>query len=371
MKYKLAKLNDANNDLSRQWFVYYYFQHPETGKMVRFRRWISQRIKTKVARRQKAKDIISSINTRLLRGWNPYTDGEKRLTRLDDALEFALKIKGATMKTRGIYTYRSVLRIFLKYLGKKNLSNLSIEEMNSTLALDYCDYMLINDNISLRTYNNRITTLKTLFNILFEREYLVFNPFSKIKKMQTPEPEITAYLPEELTMIKETLPDYNYQLYIISQLIFYCFLRPAEIVRLQFRDILWEHDLIVMPGTKTKNKKSQVIIIPVQLKLNLKDWDRDFPSDYYIFSTKLKPGTREIAPTRIAGAWKIYADKYDIHKHIYDFKHTGNGFAFDQGFNARDIQLQNRHSSLNETQKYLNKFRRIASEKFKNDFKGY
>ena len=83
------------------------------------------------------------------------------------------------------------------------------------------------------------------------------------------------------------------------------------------------------------------------------------------------PGMKEIAPTRIAEAWRAYANRHGITKNIYDFKHTGNGFAFDQGMNARDIQLQNRHSSLNETQKYLNKFRRIASDKFKEDFKGY
>ena len=61
----------------------------------------------------------------------------------------------------------------------------------------------------------------------------------------------------------------------------------------------------------------------------------------------------------------------NITKHIYDFKHTGNGMAFDQGFNSRDIQLQNRHSSLDETQRYLNKFRRVASDKFREEFKGY
>ncbi len=371
MKYKLARLNDANSDLSRQWFVYYYFQHPETGKMKRFRKWISLRLKTKVSRYEKAKFLIKDVNNRLLRGWNPYSENEIRLTNLVSALEFALKIKEATIKKRGSYTYRSIVRIFLRYLHEKHLDIISIEEMSSKIARDYCDYMLIDENISLRTYNNRITGLKTLFNVLLEREYIIFNPFNRIKKQQTPDPEITAYLPDELLKINDSLPSYNYQLYAITQLIFYCFLRPAEIVRLQFRDILWDHDLIVMPGTKTKNKKSQVIIIPTHMKENLKDWSHEFPDDYYIFSRHLNPGTKEIAPTRIAEAWRRYADKHNIKKGIYDFKHTGNGFAFDQGFNARDIQLQNRHSSLDETQKYLNKFRRIASDKFKNDFQGY
>lgn len=371
MKYRIAKLNDANNCLDRQWCVVYYYQHPETGKMVRFRKWISNRIKTKAGRREKAKQLITNINTRLRRGWNPYSDQELRLTNIVDAMEYVMKIKAATISKRSVFTYNSVIKHFTAYLKKKGLHTMPVEDLNSQIVQDYFDNMLMNEDITKRTYNNRLTPLKTIFFQLQKREYINFNPFLAIDKLRIEDPQITAYSISELSLISKTLIDFNYELYVITQLIYYCFMRPAEIVRLQFKDLLWNHDLIVFPGTKSKNKKSAVIILPDQLKQNLKDWNISYPDDYYIFSKNLKPGIKQIAPTRIAEAWKKYADAHNIKKHIYDFKHTGNGMAFDQGFNSRDIQLQNRHSSLDETQRYLNKFRRVPSDNFKEKFKGY
>jgi len=371
MLYKEVKINDANGDLSRQWFVYYSFKHPESGKYVRFRKFISNRIKTKSGRWKKAHELKKQINSKLHSGWNPFSTNEIHLTNVVKALDFALSLKKQTISKRGYYTYSSVQRIFIRWLTEMGYHKLAIDEMNSAIAREFCDHMLLEENLKPRTYNNRVQPLRTLFEVLHKREFILFNPFENIEKLKTPESEIIAYNTDELELIRNTLPQYNYQIYVISQLIFYCFLRPAEIVRLQFKDVLWDHDIIVMPGTKTKNKKSEVIILPDQLKRNLINWDLNFPPDYFLFSRNLLPGTKEIAPTRIANAWQKYAKEFGITKNIYHFKHTGNGFAFDQGFNSRDIQLQNRHSSLDETQKYLNRFRRIASDKFKKEFKGF
>ena len=370
-KYKLAKLNDGGGLLENQWFIYYYYEHPETFKFIRFRKWISSRIKTATGRRRKAAEITSYYNNLLRRGWNPFSDQEKRLTLLIEAIDFVLKIKSKTVGKRTRHSYNSIAGIFTNYLKTNNLGEISIEEMNKDIAQSFCDYILLERNYSPRTYNNHITSLKTIFNLLMKREYINFNPFNLIDKLREPEPEITAYSNKELDKIAKTLPNYNYQLYVISQLIFYCFVRPAELVRLQYKDIQWEHGMILLPGSKSKNKKSAVIILPDQLKKNLEKWNLDYPSEYYLFAYGLNPGTKQIAPTRIAEAWRNYADAHKIKKNIYDFKHTGNGMAFDQGFNSRDIQLQNRHSSLDETQKYLNKFRRVPSDKFKNEFTGY
>lgn len=371
MNYKFAKLLDNNNSLNGRWYVYYYYRHPETGQFKRFRKGVSSKLKTKTARRKKADEYIKAINLRLKRGWNPFIDEDIQLTNVTAAIEYAMNLKARTIKQRSEWTYRSVVKHFVAYLKKEGIDKLTIEEINSRIVQKYFDNMLMNEPISKRTYNNRLTPLKTLFELLRKREYIGHNPMLAIDKLRCDEPAISAYTSNELELIRKTLPKHNYELYVITQLIYYCFLRPAEIVRLQYKDILYDASIIVIPGTKSKNKKSQVITIPDHFKLNLKDWDLKQPANHYIFSTNLKPGTREVAPTRIASRWRDYANAVGIGKNIYDFKHTGNGNAFDQGFNARDIQLQNRHSSLDETQKYLNKFRRIPSDRFKEFYNGY
>jgi len=35
--FKLSKIYTANNDLSKKWFVYYYYQHPDSGELKRFK----------------------------------------------------------------------------------------------------------------------------------------------------------------------------------------------------------------------------------------------------------------------------------------------------------------------------------------------
>ena len=371
MNYRLTKLNDADGRLDKQWFVYFYYRHPETGSMTRFRKWISIRIKTKSGRRQKASELKKIYDNKLKQGWNPFQEEEVRLTGIEDALDFALKYKKATRKKRTYQTYSSVIGMFKKYLKRENLLRISSEEMNAKIAQGFLDHGLLVEGISARTHNNRLWTMSGTFALLKKRGYVFHNPFSDIENLPEAEPEIVALNKDELTTVAEKLPKFNYELYVISNLIFYCFIRPAEIVRLEFQHILWDLEIIIVPGVRTKNNKSRVVIIPEAMKKNLKDWDLNYPSGYHVFSKGLKPGTKEIAPTRIAEFWKIFADEIKLDKHIYDMKHTGNGMAFDQKLSIRDIQLQDGHSSLDYTQKYLARYRRIASDDFKKNFAGY
>ena len=371
MDYKPAKLNDGNNDLGEDWFVYYFFKHPESGKLVRFRVYISNKLKTKFARREKAHEIIKEINSKLIQGWSPFTYNGQRMASINDAIAFAISIKSTTLGLRSRHTYASVARLFLRFLETRKQLAKPISELNYRIIQDYFDNSLIVEKISPVTYNNRLTALRTIFNVLKKRDYLDFNPMDKIETIQEPEAPLSAFTPDELKLISKELPEFDYNLYVVSQLIFYCFIRPAELVRLQFRDILWDNGLIIIPGGKSKNKRSETVILPDQLKMNLSDWKRDYPDDWFLFAFHLKPGKKEIAPTRIAEAWKKFAEKFNLQKGIYQLKHTGNGMAFDLGMNARDIQLQNRHSSLEQTQQYLNKFRRTAGEKLRADFKGF
>lgn len=371
MNYKPAKLYDANNELNQQWFVFYYFRNPENGKFTRFRIWISQKIITRSGRRDKAHEVIKLTNSRLQQGWSPYAEYDRKLHTIAETFDFAYKVKSATIGKRSRQTYQSVYNKFLGFLEKNKLKNIAIGDLNYKIVQDFFDNSMITEKITSRTYNNRISALKTIFNFMVKRDYILFNPVNRVERLPESDPELTAYTKRELEMISKKLPEWNYNLYVISQLVFYCFLRPAEIVRLQFRDIQWDRSMIMVPGGKSKNRRSEMIIMPDQLLANLKDWNLDHPPDWYLFSTNLIPGNKEIAPTRIAEAWRKFADTYNIRKGIYDLKHTGNGMAFDLGINARDIQLQNRHHSLEQTQQYLNKFRRIPGEKFKKDFKGF
>ena len=367
-KYKKARLYDAGGDLNKQWFVYYYYLHPESRKFVRFKTTVSSRLKTKVARYNKASDIIKEFNHKLFCGWNPFENQQNEHKTLIDTIKYLVNIKQKTTGHRNARDYRNKSDDFIKWLKCKKMENIKPDEFNSRLAHLYLD-SLLQRNISNRYYNNYLAVMRTIFNIMIEREYISANPFYKVKKLKPKKADICPYSQQEIDVINNTLPSYNYKLYAIVNIIFYCFIRPQELVRLKISSINLERQVIVIPASASKNGQQQTIIIPTPLKeilinLNL----NSYPPHYNIFSSYLLPGTKEISPSRISDHWRSYRKKVGITKCIYDFKHTGAGLCIQAGINARDLQLQLRHHSLEVTQIYLDKFNNLASDRLKDCF---
>ena len=72
--FKKAKLFDYNGDISQQWYVYYSYRNPETGKFVRIKKAISRKLLTKRERYRKANLIADYLNSKLAISWNPFSN---------------------------------------------------------------------------------------------------------------------------------------------------------------------------------------------------------------------------------------------------------------------------------------------------------
>jgi integrase len=369
-KYRLAKLYDANNDLDQRWFVFYSFLHPETAKMRRFRVFISSRILTATARRERAKELIRTINIKLKQGWNPFEAEALQLITAKAAIEKVLEIKRPQIRLRTFYTYKNIVKQFGVFLEKRKLERITIEEFSFSHAIDYLDWSQATYKLQNRTLNYRRMHMKALFNELIYRDYIEVNPFNKTKHLAETETSINAYAPESLALIRSHLRAYDFDLFIIAFLVFYCFIRPAEIVRLRIKDIDLKNHKIILPGKTTKNKKSEMVEIPDPLQKELELMDlKKYPSEFYIFGRKLARSKQPTAPTRIAGAWAQWTKEVKIDNFgIYALKHTGAGMAVEAGINVRDLQLQLRHHSLEMTQEYLDRFSRSPGDKLRSAF---
>jgi len=364
MNYRSAKIFDADGDLSKRWFVFYYFRCPETNKFVRFRTWIGSNYVTRPERYARGKEIKNEINAKLQNGFNPFSINNRPLSCIEKVLDDYISVKKETNRRRTYGSYRSYIEHFKKWLYDKKYNHLPVEAINFDHANAYVEDLLKTKHPSNRTYNNYLQALSTCFNYLVSKQYLIVNPFSSISRLQEEEPEIIAFSRAELDLLKENLPSFDHNLYVIALLIFNGFMRPQEIVRLRVRQLQHISNYLNIPGNISKNKHDQTIAIPDQLIFEIKKMNLGYPGNYFVFSTHLMPGEREIAPTRIAERWREFANIHNIEKNIYALKHTGNGFALDAGANTRDLQLQNRHKSMDETQKYLDRVRRIPSQKF-------
>lgn len=365
MNFKLSRLVDCDGDITKRWYVYFLFRDPESNDWVRFTRWISTKCVTKQQRYDAAKELRKSIDLKLKQGWNPFVNQNRGLTTVNRCVDHFLANRESYVRKRTNNTYKCHLKIFKLWCIKNKFDKLSIESINYYMASDFMDHVA-SKKVSNRTWNNYLQSLRTCFNFLIAKEYIMVNPFFKLHDRPTEQPELIAFSRDELKVISNNLPSYNHDLYVIALLIFNCFLRPQEIVRLQVKHLKELGRNFTIPGSVSKNKKNETISVTNSLLSEVQKMDLNFPDDWFVFGLHMKRAKKQVAPTRIAEEWKEFATLYNLSKSIYALKHTGNGLALEGGANARDIQLQNRHSSLEETQKYLDRFSRIPSDQFLN-----
>lgn len=359
INYILPKICDANGNLEARWYVEYKYRNPDTLKFVKFREWISSKILTRTARSVKALEIKQKITLQLKSGYSPFEIKERSLN-IEASINEVLKIKYATCGTRAKSTYTSIANKFINWLKANNYTTLKPTELNKAICQKYLDYLLIKKHCSNRTYNNNLSSLRTIFECMLERDYVDFNVWKKIKKLPTKEADISSFSREEREFLTDYLKAVNPRLYCIALLIYYCYLRPAEIVRLKISDFDFAKGQILVKGSNSKNGKNQIVIMHQHLINELLSIGLDkYNSDLYAFANHIEftPSYIKIAPTRIADAWRLLVKhKTHIKKNIYDLKPTGAGEAFESGIDARQIQLQIRHHSLEQTQIYLDKY---------------
>lgn len=360
--FKNPKLNDAGGDLAGRWFVYYSYRNPDSGKFERFRVFISQQIITKSGRRDEAHRIMAELAAKLNEGWNPYQYREKKYEPLVESLNKVLQLKLVSTRRRTSLSYSYILRQFLQWITLRHYQHMKVSEFSKFNAQQYLDYLKTNRLYANRTFNNHLLSLRTLFADLLKREYVLSNPFAGFDYLPVEEAQIIAYTQQELELISRTLPDYNPRLWLVAQLVYYCFIRPQEIVRMRFADIDMHRRQISLAGRQTKNKRTQMVDIPDAFYEELKGMKWEDPR-WYIFSTSLQPGARQIFQTGIDRVWAVYRQAVGLppEKGLYAMKHTGAGRLADAGVDLRSIQLQMRHHSLDETQKYFDRFRRTPN----------
>ena len=365
-RFKKAKLHDRNGELSKRWFVDFYYFNDEKQAFKREFVYIPMSINSKTERRRKGEEIVRSLNARLESGWTPLLKESLGIITLNDGLNHYLNIIKRTLRERTYNTYLSATNRLRDYLSSIKRENLGIEEFNYHHADRFVDFIL-NDNISNRTHNNLIKICRTIFNRFIEKDIITVNPFKKIKLLVQDKPPLDAYRNEETEIITKYLKNFNRELFIISLLVYYCFIRPQEIIRLKVENFDIDKKLIFISSNQSKTHKNSAVAMPDQLVTELIELGiKKMRKGDILFSSGLKPGTTQIKTQRIYEKWREFTKPYGIEKGIYKLKHTGAGRAIEAGMNVRDLQLQLRHASLDETQIYVERFKNVPGTEFLN-----
>ena len=294
------KIFDANGDLSKRWYVYFSYRHPETGKLKRVKNIYGKtnRYKTKEERYS----ILNIYKKRLLKllkeGYNPFADNtelhlkstnaprteiktndvEKSTKRpitnpilgtslhYKDAFKKAIILKSNIVSDTTLTDYKSRVRKFEQWLQNNVKEIKTINQIERLTLVQFLNATQLAS--SARNRNNYRTVLSSLFQTLKDNEIIDENIVRGIKPIKTKPNRNKSYTEKEQKAIFEYLEKEDKILLLFIQFISYNFLRPIEICRLRVKDINLEQGTL---SVKAKNKTLKTKIIPDILLKELPD----------------------------------------------------------------------------------------------------
>lgn len=379
-KYKNAQIYDAAGDLKKRWFVFYYYLNPENGRFARFREYASiNREKSLKGRKLQASNLQIAINDLLKRGFNPYADNAQvseavqyqNAKSLIECLEEVIAVKKSVSRARTWNTYRNILNHFIQWMRQSNYENMPAGIFSKKQAQEFADYLSVQDGIGNRTRNNKVTVLKAIFSLLVEREILAINPWVGIKKLRIDVGRNLAFSTNQQNLLKNSLKESDPELYLFVQFIYYCFIRPKELLMLQIRDFDFEAQVIRIPAQVSKNRRSQLVSFPVALIRELACLNiSQYPGEWFLFGKMLKPSPVSILRNRVSERHSKFLKQFNLGPDysLYSWKHTGVVRAFEAGIHIKDLQAQLRHHSLDMVNIYLKSLGLEPSSSLRDNF---
>lgn len=324
------------------------------------------------------------------------------------------KGEAAENKENTAVTYGYFFNRFVKWCKEEKIDHLKLDKIQRYQVHQFLESFFVSGKWVAQTYNNNLGFIKSFFNHyakIYDYKNVIenledkeitedsdrFTPFSEEQFQQ-----ILSYLDNEQII---QYPHYSRTmkpdpfLATIARTIFYTFLRPSEIARIKIKHVKrYKENFFDLGIDITKNKKSvfnELYIEPYMVELYSKlGWDKFFNDkkyeDYYVFTADLVPSLSKSGKYNYSKKFSRLIDKlaYDVERDasgkikkdkngkdvktvkkewddnysLYSIKHTGNIIAFKSGFSLTQLQLQNRHSSVQQTENYLRKLKQEINE---------
>lgn len=347
-------------DKSKEWYIYYQYQHPDTGKMVRFKeRFNMNRIHDLKERARFAKEALAFINEQLAAGFNPWVDkrrtnGETVVQALDSLL-LQLNLH-ATTTTKA--TYRLMKRRLTDFLAAEELLAMSIAQVGYTTAVRFQSWMQ-RKGLSPKTINATTAHLGLFWDAMTDKTDT--NPWRKLKLIKEKRNQTSdIYEPvtrEEMYTIFDFLNQQYRPFARLALMIYYSWGRTIELCRLRVGDVDLQRNVLHFHAGRTKNNKTAMVQIVQPLRdLLLEMQLQQYPVNFYLFSDGWMPGTKPKKTNEVSERWReLVKGKLGIIKSMYALKHTGNIDYLLQNKGHVDLkwqQMQNRHHSSTMTERY-------------------
>lgn len=355
---KLSK-KQKDEALSKDWYVYFKFRNPETGKLVRQPniKAGANRIKTKEERYKFLSDIRDSLELLLKMGFNPYDDNtqlEEKLTQnknktdnkkeniatpntisiekekaesvlsIQNAFNYVLNIKEKTWSKSSYPVFKSRVNRFLLWLDgyKDDYSKQPITKLDKNTVIIYLNEVLEKTSASSR--NNTRADLSALFQTLVDDDIITENFIKNISVTKSKPQRNKSYSSKLESDLLEYLEKNDPILLLFIQFITYNFLRPIEVCRLKVGDLNLKDKTLTVDA---KNKLGKTKLIPQKLIGLLPDLSSKNHDDLLFTPTEIGGKWETLETNRrdyFTKKFKEIKDEFKLDKNygLYSFRHT-------------------------------------------------
>ena len=343
-------------------YIEFYAYDPSIGRLRR-KRIKTNRIKGVAKRRQYVRDLKKRLTDQVSRGWNPWIAKDtSELYVFEEVLQryemHILKMLESGYYRKETYNgYKSYLKILREYVIKvKPLYY--VYQFDRTYCVEFLDYVFIKRNNGAQTRNNYLHFLRLFSGFMVEKGYVKTRPTDGISPISKRlyKKERTVIPVEKVAKIAEYCRVHDRHFLLACYLLYYCFIRPVEMVRLRIDYFNLKAGTITIPAECSKNKKKQTVTLPKKvLMYALELGIFSEPIQYFIFSDGLRPGKNEINPKIFRDHWAKLRKPLGMRSEwkFYSLKDTGiTEMLKSQKVSTIEVRDQARHSSLSITDIY-------------------
>ncbi|MGM9727826.1 MAG: tyrosine recombinase XerC, partial [Prevotella sp.] len=216
--------------------------------------------------------------------------------------------------------------VFLRYLEDHNLTNIRMSQFGVALMSDFLDYLLHERDLSAKTRNSYRTWLSHVCTWMVERQYLMANEVSKISILKETEKERRPLPDEQIAKLREYLLKNDKNFLLACYFEYYEMIRPIELVQLRLRDIHVKDQIIVVPASISKNRKTQAIALNDKvLKLMVELDFFSYPSHYFVFGKDMRPAEEKASSALFRNRWVKISKQLNFPSSYkyYSLKDTG------------------------------------------------
>ena len=322
---------DCGGDLTKRWFVYWY----EDGKRIKKYKGINHGT-TKEERRAIARRLIKEIQEILIKKIDGFkgTDYAKQYQKIQRFLQQHKH----NWRKKTLQTHESRLRMFFHWNQRRVITQERIK-----------DFFAAQGALGKKqnTLSGYYRTFRNIFCPALGDDLL--DGFQVKKVPGTP---ARYYSEAQIRFLSENMQKEEPELWVAVQLLYYCYIRPAEIRQLKMGDVILEDKKICIPAEVSKNKKTQYVVIPEAFYPKLYKVIAGRNPTHYIISDSHQPvgmNWLKIRHQKFLKKHHFDTDKYKL----YSWKHTGAVMAVKNGVHIKQLQLQLRHHSLDQVNSYL------------------